>query len=528
MRTPASEPGRARSSRTATFAAPTAGWISNRNLATPDNQGGASGAAVLDNFFPTATSIISRRGTVLHATLGEADEPVEALFIYSAGSVDKMFGATTTAIYDVAISHETPALDELTNGDWSVVQFSTTGGTFLVGVNGEDDGFLYDGSSFGSLSITFPEGSTLTTADLIYVWAYKERLWFVEKESLNVWYLDVGAIAGELTLLPLGGVFNRGGALVFGQTWSLDSGASGGLSEQNVFVTTRGEVAVYQGDNPDSIESWAKVGVYRIGNPLGSKAFFRAGGDLVIGTTIGAVPLSQAIQRDVAALSPASVSFPIEVAWNDAVQTLQGNWQAELWPEGQMVVFALPLSDNGDRVMFVANARTGAWARFTGWYGRCLGVWQSRLFFGTDDGKIIEAMVGGLDEGEVFASVCVPLFDDLGSPASVKAGRMALPMTRANAAVNYSVSAQYDFDLALPPAPSSAVVSGESAWGVGEWGEAIWGATQDKVVTKQRVSLTGAGYRLSPAIQITSGSVVPLDAELVSIEITYELADAFA
>ncbi len=156
MRTPASDPARTRTSRTATFAAPTAGWISNRNLATPDNQGGASGAAVLDNFFPTATSIISRRGTVLHATLERLTSRSKPSSSTRPDRWDKMFGATTTAIYDVAVSHETPALDELTNGDWSVVQFSTTGGTFLVGVNGEDDGFLYDGSSFGSLSIHFP------------------------------------------------------------------------------------------------------------------------------------------------------------------------------------------------------------------------------------------------------------------------------------------------------------------------------------------------------------------------------------
>ncbi len=29
---------------------------------------------------------------------------------------------------------------------------------------------------------------------------------------------------------------------------------------------------------------------------------------------------------------------------------------------------------------------------------------------------------GGSDEGEVFASVCVPLFDDLGSPAEREGG----------------------------------------------------------------------------------------------------------
>ncbi len=78
----------------------------------------------------------------------------------------------------------------------------------------------------------------------------------------------------------------------------LDSGASGGLSEQNVFVTTRGgEVAVYQGDNPDSIESWAKVGVYRIGNPLGSKTHSSGPAGIWSSGRPSVPSSSQAIQR---------------------------------------------------------------------------------------------------------------------------------------------------------------------------------------------------------------------------------------
>src|SRR3546814_2041751 len=35
-----------------------------------------------------------------------------------------------------------------TGGDWSVVQFAASGGIYLVGVNGEDTGFIYDGAVF--------------------------------------------------------------------------------------------------------------------------------------------------------------------------------------------------------------------------------------------------------------------------------------------------------------------------------------------------------------------------------------------
>src|SRR5690606_34962161 len=70
--------------------------------------------------------------------------------------------------------------------------------------------------------ISFPDEYNMTTADLIYPFVYKQRLFFVQRESMNVWYLPVDQIGGELTLLPLAGVFEKGGQIVFGTTWSND------------------------------------------------------------------------------------------------------------------------------------------------------------------------------------------------------------------------------------------------------------------------------------------------------------------
>src|SRR3546814_7978346 len=76
-------------------------------------------------------------------------------------------------------------------------------------------------------------------------------------------------------------------ALVTGvQTCALPICSSdSGLSEQNIFVSTEGEVAVYQGSDPGEAATWSKVGVYRIGKPLGARAHFRGGGDIAIATS---------------------------------------------------------------------------------------------------------------------------------------------------------------------------------------------------------------------------------------------------
>jgi hypothetical protein len=241
-------------------------------------------------------------------------------------------------------------------------------------------------------------------------------------------------------------VFTRGGALLFGASWSLDSG--GGLSEQCVFVSTEGEVAVYQGANPGDAANWSKVGVYRIGKPRGPKAFIRAGGDLVIATDIGFVPLSVAVQRDIAALSPSAISYSIEEAWNDAVRDRSSSsWHCEVWPTKQMVLVVLPTPASTQARMFVANARTGAWALFTGWNGSCVALFGDRMFFGSTGGRIIECEVTGTDQGSPYTATVVPLFDPLKSPASLKMGLLAQSVLRAPIDINVSLSLQADYEI---------------------------------------------------------------------------------
>jgi hypothetical protein len=609
------------------FPAAVAGWISNQNLAAPVSN--PQGAAVLENIFPTATGGIIRRGSEIYATLGGGDLPVTALFAYNNGNNKKFFGANATTVYDLTVittpinytlgtddgddlvtdlgdyigQLSTGGLEVIvgtTGGRWIDTQFATTGGTFLIIVNGTDEMFLFDGSlwfpidEFGIYTLDFDaevsafevgetvtggtsgatgyiahvdsngstgrlyladavgifqDNETLTSAsgeatangvatayytgiigvdteDLDYVWVYKNRLFFVEKDSMNAWYLPIDQIGGTAQVFPLGGVFSLGGKLLFGASWSLDSSGSGGLSEQCVFVSDQGEVAVYQGNNPASATEWNKVGTYRIGKPLGSQAWFRAGGDIIIATDIGDIPLSQAIQRDIAALSPAAVSAPIETAWNEAVALRRSEpWHQIIWPENQMVVLALPTVNEQPAEMFVANAKTGAWAKFTNWNGTCLCVFNGRLFFGSVDGKVIEANVTGLDQGQTYTAVYVPLFEDFGNPASRKIPRIARAVTRGPHDVNPQLSVMEDYIVNLPAPPSANPITTGSEWGVGVWGSAVWGQQQTPTIHQSWTPVGGYFYAGAPAMQITSGSIIPLDEEIVRLELSYEMAD---
>jgi hypothetical protein len=529
------------------FPAPVGGWIKNVNLATPDarlpNGQRVNGASVLENWFPTATGCRMRGGSQLH-TVTNGSEAVTALFTYVDGNNRSLFAATDTAIFNVTTATDfaylvddlgnqlvddlgnalvtgttLSSIGSLTGGDWSVVQFTTAGGTFLRAVNGVDTPLVYDGAAWG----TSPALTGLTVSTLSNVWSFKNRLFFVEKDTQNAWYLAVDAIGGALTKFPLGAVFTRGGALLFGASWSLDTGS--GLDAKCAFFSTEGEVAVYQGTNPGDAAAWSLVGVYRIGKPRGPKAFIRAGGDLVIATDIGFIPLSVAVQRDISALSPSAISYPIEEAWNDAVRDRSGSWQCEVWPTKQMVMVSPPTPTSTPALMFVANARTGAWAPFSGWLATCLAVFGDRMFFGSTDGQIIECEVTGADRGAPYTATIVPLFDPLKSPASLKTGLQARATIRAPIDVNVRLSLQSDFEVSLPAAPDDSSIPSGSLWGTAKWGESVWGTDVEKRTFRKWQSTPGSGYALSVAAQITSGTAAPPDIEYVQTDLTFDVAD---
>lgn len=539
--------------------APRDGWIANLNLAQPGARkadGTAlAGAKVLDYFFPTATGVLLLRGSELYATLGAGEQTVTSLFSYVAGANEKLFATTETTIYDITTVAEpsnvligtedediigtedddmigissTEGLDVVTGqtgGNWISAQFATAGGVFLRLVNGEDTPLVYDGAAFSTTpALTFAAPDEAVDPSILsFVWAYQQRLFFIQKDSLDAWFLPVDQIGGELQKIPLGGVFERGGSLLFGAVWSNDSGNQGGLSEQCVFVTTQGEVAVFQGTNPADANAWSKVGVYRIGIPRGNKAWVRDGGDLIFATSIGYVRLSQAVQRELAALGPVAVSYPIETAWNEAVERRPDPWHCEIWASKQMAVVALPTQGEETPAMFLANVRTGAWCRRPRWNGTCVIVFRERLFFGSVNGKVVEANVTGLDEGVPYTGVCVPLFDSLGAPASLKISEMIMAFGMSPAPVNVQTSMQVDFVVSLPPAPDALPVPVGNEWGNAIWGQSVWGSQPTLSPRRQWEAAAGEGYALSPAIQVTSGSIVPVDYELVSIQTTHRVA----
>lgn len=570
--------------------APSQGWVQSGNIvnASPKQ------AEVLDNLFPTAQGARLRGGLTERADLGAA---VRRLFTYASGDAAVLFGTTATGVYDTADA-TLPVVGATTSGDWSVQQISTSGGEFLVCVNGSDYAHFYDGTdwspiagaglnalAFDALATAFTVGETVTggssgasaeiigilptaadegtlilgaitsgpftddeaitsaggaavadggsasgsaiaitgvaTTALSQVSLYANRLFFVEKGTMTVWYLPVEAIGGAAADLNLGSVFRDGGSVLFTATWSVDSGE--GLDDLFVAVSTNGEVAIYQGTDPGDDEAWFLQGVYRISKPLDKHAWFNAGGDLVLLTEDGIIPVSQVIAKDRAALQESAITYPIEDAWRSVIasRTVTYPITATLWQSQTMLVVGTPLRVSNVPAAFVANAKTGAWCRFTGWDVRCSAVFDDKLYFGTNAGMVYRGDVGGTDAGMEYTGWYVPKHNECGTLAT-KDANAAHVLYRAAEELDVHLDAVSDYETGDPPSVATSVAFTGSSWGTGVWGTFIWGTGEATQVQNLWRGAVASGITLAPSVAVKSNQIDRIDFELLATQLRFE------
>lgn len=506
------------------FPAPIRGWILDESLVSP----GPAGARVLDNWICTPTSIKVRGGYLKFATVGSS-AAATSLFSYKSGVSEKFFAATATAIYDITSPADpdvspSAAVSSQTSGRYATAQFATAGGEYLYAVNGSDNAQLFDGSSWTQITgASSPAITGVGTDTFSHVFSFANRLWFVEGGTMNAWYLPVDAIAGAANSFSLAGVFRNGGSLLFGATWSLDSGD--GLDDKCVFVSTEGEAAVYQGTDPASSSTWSKVGVYQITKPLGANATMQAGGDVLVATETGLVPISEAVRRDVAALSIGAASRRIEPYWQGRARDYAAiPWEIVKWPAENLMLVSQPETSPSVGSMLVANLQTGAWSRFTGMDTQCIGMFGGRAYFGDSNGFVYRLQTTGSDNGNTYTCVCLWQADQMGLPGFQKTVSQMRAVFSSTTAIAPALRALVNFSEELSTVPNSVVFDATDGWDVSLWDVGLWDATTGGSVRpedSQWVSIGRTGHAIAPELQLSFGIAPMPDAELIGINATF-------
>ena len=504
--------------RVASVPAPVGGWNARDSIANME----PLDAVQLINFFPTVSNCVLRGGSTNWAT-GMTGQ-VQTIMVYNGGSSSKMFAAVGTPdlkFYDASTAGAATAttVTSLTNAIWEYINITTTGGTYLYAVNGADKPRLYDGTNWVAIdAASTPAITGVTTTTLSNVTLFKNRLWFIQKDTLKAWYLPTSAVGGAAQVLDLSAIAKFGGHLVDLDTWTIDAGY--GVDDNLVFVTSNGEVIVYRGTDPSSDATWALTGVWKLGSPIGNRSMLKWGGDLLILTYDGLMPMAQSLQSS--RLDPrVALSNKIQGAITQATTNYGGThaavgWQVYYNARRNAVWINVPIAE-GQQEQYVMNTITTSWSQFQGWPANCWETYNDNPYYG-GNGVVVRAWDDTyVDNTSNIATNVFQAFNYFDSRGVKKYFTRARPSIFTNGAPAIFVGINVDFNVDDTTAPISASASAVGLWDAGTWDSALWGSGLQ--ITNNWQGVTGLGY--CGSIQLKSASS-GLQIEWASTDVVYQ------
>ena len=474
-------------------------------------------AIQLDNWFPESGVIRTRRGSRVHAETA-AGTIIGTLVPQTAAGDTRLFAIAAGGIYNVGApdsadpSANVPRLattTAITSERW---RWANLNGHIIL-VNGQDFPIRIqpDGTP-AAHGFTASSGHNLEPRRLSHVVSHQNRLFFAERDSARVWYGGPNAIAGELASVNLGLVDGRGGNVAAMGSISVDAGE--GVDDLLAIITTTGTVYVYAGTDPSSAANWTLKGVFHIGPPVGPTPILQLGGDLIVITTDGFMPLLQHI-RGTRAQSQYAISDPIGATVRDAIAaySTEHGWQSVLHAKASWILFNAPRR-GGEAIQFVMNSQTGAWCRFLGMPAECWTVWNDRIFYGRAAGEVWEADVGGRDGENPIQAYARSAFNHLGSPYSKQSRRLRAHV-ESPTTEPVSVGLSADYDLTPPPPVSTRLAPDGGLWGEAFWGSANWGVGVARHRAWKKVSAGGVAFSVTLAADLRTSRATYFGAELL-------------
>lgn len=459
---------------------------------------------------PNSATDLSFDDVTVYNSLPVGD--VETLAEYSSGA-DRMLIAAAGGSFINASTAGSPADitqvgATITTDKWQWVNFDGKIGF----VNGSDKPQQWAGAALMTdLDVQeIGAGGGLTDTNIIGCNVFKNRTWFWEDGSQDVWYSALNTLGGDCTKFPISRVGQFGGELVAMVTWTRDGGS--GPDDFAVFLMSSGEAIIYQGSSPALGGDWAIVGIYDIGEPLSVRSIVKFGSDVFIITRLDYVNLSEVLVGAEAYRNKSKVVRGLR----DAIGTGGGSWgwEAQVYPKRQLAIFNHPVTSGTEYDQHVMNTVTGSWCRFTGIVSHTWQGYASRMFFGSTSGYIYEFDTSNSDAGTAieseFQTAWLPL-GGYGNKSFVAIREFTMVNTDINTENQYVVDYQNFDDQVYPVSVTSGFAQWGDPWGtpwsaqdavdkdwemVGLYGEVI--STRKRLSTKQRVRHLGSSWLYEP------------------------------
>lgn len=414
-------------------------------------------AIQMDNIIPDTNRDVLRNGYILYN-----EHPANCLLAHREKGEEALLAAADGKI-NIVGEDWTELGDEFTSDKWQYTSFTDGGGTVnTILTNGIDNVqriYVYGGS------LTIVPAFTDAT-DLICPCAFKNRMYFAVKNTLNLKYGDTQAIDGTLDDYELGSLFKFGGHIVSVADWTQDAGL--GMDDLLCVFTSEGEVAVFSGTNPTAAD-WQLHGIFRISKPIGINCTCEVGGDLVVLTEGGYFPLSEVLSQDRANKCNISDKINPIVLGKDFTKNWMPLWYAK---KGWMIINA-PSEETGYQYeQHVLNFKTGGWCRFVGWDALSWVELNDNIYFCNANG-IFQADRGTTDNGQKITYYMQKAYSTYGME-QVKQVLLVKERNRTLGQDQIGTRIGVDFLLEDPYAQTIQMQGTQTMWDVAIWDESFW------------------------------------------------------
>jgi hypothetical protein len=353
---------------------------------------------------------------------------------------------------------------------------------------------------------------------------WKNRLWFVEKDTASAWYLDIGAVTGAAVKFNFGARFKAGGDLRGLWSWTYDGGS--GIDDALVAVSGGGDVVVYKGTDPSDAATFALSGVWYAGAvPAGRKLCTDFGGDLLFMSSTGIQSMSKLVSGG-SAYSSQYETARIGNLFNQlqaSSSSLRG-WSMRIHPKDAALMTIVPVSLGQQTQQLVMSLSTKGWHQYRDMpMGVCAEPWGGTLYFGTEDGRVCfnDGDVDGvlLADPSSFSPVywsALTGFTNLGSPRQKQVHFIRPTILSQGGNIPHEVAARYRWDLTEIPSITSTPSAGGSLWGTALWDQSVWGGSYS---SQQRVA---GAYGIGPEVAIAIRGASSSRMTLTGIDVNWE------
>jgi hypothetical protein len=249
------------------------------------------------------------------------------------------------------------------------------------------------------------------------------------------------------------------------------------------------------------------VGLWQMGQTFSRRCFFKWGGDLLLLTQDGLLPLTSALQST--RLDPrVNLTDKIYYAVSLACTAYFDNfgWQINFLAEANMLILNIPTDDGTEQ--YVMNTINKSWARFTGISANCFEVaGDENMYFG-GNGYVGQFFTGFSDNNTNITGTCQQAYNYFQSPGQLKRFTLVRPIFQTdNGLPTVLCGISTDFEtipltnqLAFNPS-----ISQTGLWDSGIWDQSNWGG--GLVTTKFWQGVTGLGFSGAINLHVASQGI---------------------